>query len=151
MGDRVGVRGPSLYKHVRDRAALIRPVADDVADDLASAIAPAVSTDDPRGDLPRPPTPTASSSMRTRMATRCSSPSSARSSSRTRRRLADVARPLIAAMTRLVGEERALSAARTIVAWAHGFVTMELAGAFRLGGDLDEAFAAGLDSILGTT
>ena len=31
-------------------------------------------------------------------------------------------------------ESEALEGARTIVAWAHGFVTMELAGAFRLGG-----------------
>jgi hypothetical protein len=35
-----------------------------------------------------------------------------------------------------------------IVAWAHGFITMELAGAFRLGGDVDQAWDFGLDRIL---
>ena len=34
------------------------------------------------------------------------------------------------------------------MAWAHGFVSMELAGAFRLGGDLDKAYAFGVDAIL---
>jgi hypothetical protein len=34
-----------------------------------------------------------------------------------------------------------------VVAWAHGFVSMELAGAFRLGGDVDDAFAFGVDRL----
>ncbi len=51
-------------------------------------------------------------------------------------------------MTRLAGPSEALEGARTFVAWAHGFVSMELAGAFRLGGDLDAAYAFGIESIL---
>ena len=42
----------------------------------------------------------------------------------------------------------ALPAARTIVAWANGFITMELAGAFRLGGDIEQAWDFGRDRIL---
>lgn len=42
-----------------------------------------------------------------------------------------------------------LPVSRTLVAFMHGFVTMEIAQAFRLGGDIDEAFDAGLDTILG--
>lgn len=34
-----------------------------------------------------------------------------------------------------------------IVAWAHGFVSMELAGAFRLGGDVDDAFTFGIERL----
>jgi hypothetical protein len=56
--------------------------------------------------------------------------------------------PVVGAMTGIVGEREALEAARTVVAWAHGFVSMELAGAFRLGGDLEVAYAYGIDSIL---
>jgi hypothetical protein len=41
-----------------------------------------------------------------------------------------------------------LEGARTFAAWAHGFVSMELAGAFRLGGDLDAAYAFAIESIL---
>ena len=62
--------------------------------------------------------------------------------------LADLGRPIVAATGRLAGERDALVNARTIVSWAHGFVSMELAGAFRLGGDLDAAYAAGIEVIL---
>ena len=48
----------------------------------------------------------------------------------------------------LADPAHALSAARTIVAWAHGFITMELAGAFRHGGDVEQAWDFGLDRIL---
>ncbi|MBO0846977.1 MAG: TetR family transcriptional regulator, partial [Nocardioides sp.] len=34
VADAVGVRAPSLYKRVRDRAALVRLIADDVAGEL---------------------------------------------------------------------------------------------------------------------
>jgi hypothetical protein len=34
-----------------------------------------------------------------------------------------------------------------VVAWAHGFISMELAGAFRLGGDLDRAYAFGIERL----
>ena len=62
--------------------------------------------------------------------------------------LAALGAPVVDAMTRLVGPSDALEAARTFVAWAHGFASMELAGGFRLGGDLDAAYAFGIESIL---
>ena len=46
-------------------------------------------------------------------------------------------------MEALAGPDHVLEAARTVVAWASGFVGMELAGAFRLGGDVDAAFDYG--------
>jgi hypothetical protein len=49
---------------------------------------------------------------------------------------------------RLVGRARALEAARLLTAFAHGFVSMELAGAFRLGGNVDEAYRFAIDSII---
>jgi hypothetical protein len=45
-----------------------------------------------------------------------------------------------------VGEADAL-AARMFVAWAQGFVSMELAGAFRLGGDVEAAVEYGLERL----
>ena len=47
----------------------------------------------------------------------------------------------------LAGSENELEAARTVVAWANGFVSMELSGAFRLGGDVDRSFAYGIDRL----
>jgi Tetracyclin repressor-like, C-terminal domain len=52
--------------------------------------------------------------------------------------------PVFRAVGALVGEADTLMAARTFVAWAQGFVSMELAGAFRFGGDVDAAFDYGL-------
>jgi AcrR family transcriptional regulator len=150
VAERVGVRGPSLYKHVADRSALIRAVGDAVTADLRSALDRTMSTGDPAADLRAfalayrafvranpngygllfahlepglQPDPTA---------------------------VADLGRPIVAAVARLTGDQgpRALEAGRTLVAWAHGFVTMELAGGFRLGGDLDAAYATGIELIL---
>ena len=48
----------------------------------------------------------------------------------------------------IAGERDALPAARTVVAWAQGFVTMELVGAFQLGGDVDEAWEYGVSGLV---
>ena len=50
---------------------------------------------------------------------------------------------LLGAVGAIAGPDDRLEAARTVVAWANGFVSMELSGAFRLGGDVDRAFAYG--------
>ncbi len=47
----------------------------------------------------------------------------------------------------LAGDEHGLEAARTVVAWAHGCVSMELADAFRLGPGVDAALSYGIDRI----
>ena len=60
---------------------------------------------------------------------------------------AAASRPVLRTTEALVGPERALDAARLVTAWAHGFLTMELAGAFRLSGDLDSAFDYGVERL----
>lgn len=56
--------------------------------------------------------------------------------------------PLLDATRALAGEEDALETARTVTAWANGFLLMELADAFRLGGDVDRAFSWGVARII---
>ena len=57
--------------------------------------------------------------------------------------------PMMAVAADLAGADAALDAARTLTAWANGFVSMELSGAFRLGGDVDRAFEFGVHRLAG--
>ena len=61
--------------------------------------------------------------------------------------LREASAPLLAVAARLAGPDHALDAARTLTAWITGFVSMELSGAFRLGGDVDRAFEFGVERI----
>jgi Tetracyclin repressor-like, C-terminal domain len=61
---------------------------------------------------------------------------------------AQASAPVLRAVATPAGESETLVAARTFVAWAQGFVSMELAGAFRLGGDVEAAFEYGLTAVL---
>jgi hypothetical protein len=56
--------------------------------------------------------------------------------------------PLLALLVQRVGQEAALSAARLLVSYLHGFLSMELARAFRFGGNVNEAFQYGLTKII---
>jgi AcrR family transcriptional regulator len=150
VAERVGVRGPSLYKHVADRSALIRAVGDLVTADLRATLDRAMSTGDPAADLRAlalayrafvRANPNGYGLLFAHLEPDLQADPEA---------VADLGRPIVAAITRLIGRDgpEALEASRTLVAWAHGFVSMELAGGFRLGGDLDAAYATGIDLIL---
>ena len=146
----VGVRAPSLYKHVRSRSELIRLVANDAGEELANALDAPASSGDPRTDLraiavafrawalahPRAYTllfghTSDSPRIDLEVTTRASA-------------------TLLRTAEAMAGPNEALEAARTFVAWAMGFVGMELAGAFQLGGDVDRAFAYGIDRLTGS-
>jgi AcrR family transcriptional regulator len=135
----VGVKAPSLYKRVRDRDALLRLVGAAAADDLARRLGAA---SDRLEDLlltfrrfgrERP------EAFRMLFTTAVDAD-----------RLAATSEPVLRAAEAAVGEEHALDAARLLTAWATGFVTMELAGAFRLGGDLDAAYRYGIAHLVGS-
>jgi AcrR family transcriptional regulator len=132
---RVGVKAPSLYKRVADRDALVRLVADAATERLAIA-------------LERPST-LAEVARAFRSFARAN-PRSFQlifSASADPGILARASAPVLRIARDLAGEEDALHAARLLTAWAVGFVQMELAGAFQLGGELDEAFEYGLRGI----
>jgi AcrR family transcriptional regulator len=142
----VGVRAPSLYKRVRDRSDLIRLILEDVADELTSVLDAAASSGDPDADLRAMAAayrgfahanPVAYALMYAPQTVPGATTRSVRSSA-----------TLLRVVTELAGPVHALPAARTIVAWANGFIMMELAGAFRLGGDVDQAWRFGLDRVL---
>jgi AcrR family transcriptional regulator len=147
VADAVGVRPPSLYKRVDGRGTLVRLVIEDVGRELAGRVAAAVGSGDPARDL---------ASVATTF--RAFAHAHPRSYGYVFVPLPaawqpdlDVLAPgndaVLAVAGALTGPDRALEGARMIVSWANGFVGMELAGAFRLGGDVDEAFAFGIERL----
>jgi len=144
--DRLGMRTPSLYKRVRSRSDLLRLILEDVTDELTVALDAAASSDDP------------AASLRAMMAvyrafahanpvayTLMYAPQVVPGAIERSERLSAT---LLRLVTQLAGPRHALPAARTIVAWANGFITMELAGAFRLGGDVEQAWDFGMVRVL---
>lgn len=137
VAERVGVRAPSLYKRVRDRDGLLLLVAEAAADELTARLAACRPALPDYADAFRVFAHRRPEGFRLMFATAGAAESLARS-----------ARPVVDACAELVGAERSLDAARLFTAWAAGFLTMELTGAFRMGGDVDEAFAYGIARIL---
>ena len=146
VADAVGVRAPSLYKRVRGRADLFRLILEDVTDELTSVADAATGSGDPVADLRAMmaayrafahSNPVAYALTYAPQAPPGATERSERSSA-----------TLLRIVAELAGPQHALPAARTVVAWANGFITMELAGAFRLGGDVEQAWDFGLDRVV---
>lgn len=138
VATRVGVRAPSLYRHIRDRAALLAAVAGAATEELIVRLA---ATDGSLEELVREYRRFAQDrpeAFRLMLSLDTSADV-----------LARAAAPLLRACRQLVGEEEALEAARLVTAWATGFIGMELAGAFRLGGEVDRAFEYGIARMRG--
>src|SRR5262245_21282094 len=142
VADAVGVRAPSLYKRVRDRAALVRLIADDLAAELADRLDEAATTGDAERDLRA-----VVAAFRTfAHANPAAYPLlfDPRRGGPSPDTLERSSAAVIRVATDLAGKRRALPAAGTVVAWADGFVSMELAGAFQLGGEVEEAWEYGV-------
>jgi AcrR family transcriptional regulator len=146
VGAEVGVRGPSLYKRFADRDAMLRAVEDAALIDLTARLQVA-GEGAPRVALTRMAAEyrAFARAAPATYALLYAGPEwdAARTDSRAR-----AAAPLLAATTRLVGVSAALPAARLLTALLHGWVSMELAGSFRLGGDLEAAFAYALGAAI---
>lgn len=147
VADAVGVRAPSLYKRVRDRGELVGLIANAVAAELTATLDAAATSGDPRTDMRA-----IARAFRTWALARPESFHLLFDRRPNGQRLEpDVTARSAAALLRttaeLAGEANALDAARTVVAWANGFLGMELAGAFRLGGDVDRAFEYGVERL----
>jgi AcrR family transcriptional regulator len=145
VAERVGVRAPSLYKRFPSRAALIAAIGEAALDDLEEVIGPLSANPDPAAGLRSVAAAYRSFAHRNPRAYEAlfmGLPAEARPSAE---RYARAARPLLVLTERLAGREQALEAARLVTAFANGFVSMELSGSFQLGGDLDQAYAYGVD------
>jgi AcrR family transcriptional regulator len=144
----VGVRAPSLYKRIDGRGDLVRRIGNAVAIDLGSAIQAAATTGNPRKDLSAMTQAVrgfAREQPRGYALLFAPLPDEWRVDSDLNDQIGAIVTRKAAEMT---GPADALHAARTVVAWVNGFLAMEQAGAFRMGGDVDRAFDYGIDAIL---
>lgn len=140
VANRVGVRAPSLYKRVQGREQLIQLVGEATMVELATRLEGATTAatvaccfrdfghERPAAFqlvmTPGPGVPSIGVEF------------------------AVLATEAVLRVTReLAGNEHALEAARTLTAWAAGFISMELSGSFKLGGDLQQAWEFGLEAI----
>ena len=144
----VGIRAPSLYGRFADRATLFDAVERELWRELARRLAGAVSGRDPIRIL--------TAQAHAYRAFAKSNPEgyallyridADRSEVGVQLR-AEAVSPTMPAFVALAGERGALAAARVLTPFLHGFVSMELSGAFRLGGGLDAAFEHGVATIL---
>lgn len=132
----VGVRAPSLYKRVRDRDALIAAVAEATIADLTRRLE---ASDRSLESLARAYRAFAHEHPEGfRLMFTAAAPQDA---------LDRGAEVIVRSAGAIAGEKHALKAARLVTAWATGFIHMELGGAFRLGGDVDDAFEFGLQAL----
>lgn len=148
VADAVGIQAPSLYGRFADRRALLAAVEVELWGQLGRAIARAPRSSDPVRTLTAQAhayrafakaNPRGYALIYDAEAERSEAGRQARAAG-----LAASIEPFVA----LVGERDALKAARVLTPFLHGFVSMELAGAFRLGGGLDDAFEHGIATIL---
>lgn len=138
---RVGVRAPSLYKRVQNREELIRLVAEATLTDLADRL------DSASNALELADRFRAFGHERPAAFQLVITPGAGTPVPRTEYGFAASAAILNLAR-QLAGPANALEAARTLTAWASGFVSMELNGGFNLGGDVDRAWEFGVTTIL---
>ena len=145
---RVGVRAPSLYKRFPSRGALIAAIATATLEELGEQLAPLSHRPDASAGLRElalayrafawaNPRAFELLSMNLSLDWRPSVEDTARASA-----------PVLTLAERLVGPDRALEAARLVTAFANGFIAMELAGAFRLGGDVERSYRYGVDALV---
>jgi AcrR family transcriptional regulator len=148
VAEAVGVRTPSLYKRFADREALLARVRSDAYTALRAAI---VTGAGKRTGAERVRTMAIAyrnfALKHPRLYALLFSPEE-RADAATQEARVSAAMPALEALRELTGEHDALSAARTLTAFLHGYVTMVSAGAFRLGGDVDVAFTYGLDRLI---
>jgi AcrR family transcriptional regulator len=144
---RVGVRAPSLYKRVRNHDDLIRLVTEAALDDLGDHLGAVALSGDVRSDMIASIRALRDFARRNPASWQLNFTNPAAAARPDPASVGRASAPVLRFAEELAGPEDALAAARTLTAWAYGFISMELAGVFNLGGDLEQAFEYGISHL----
>jgi AcrR family transcriptional regulator len=148
VADAVGVRAPSLYKRFADRTDLLSAAARHALEELTELLGDPPGGVETYESLERlAHTYRKFAKKNPRMYALIFSETLAAREDLLPARQAS-AETLLVLLASVVGKEAALSAARMLVSYLHGFLSMELAKAFRFGGSVPEAFQYGLTKVL---
>ncbi|MFK4789446.1 TetR/AcrR family transcriptional regulator [Microbacterium sp. ZW T5_56] len=150
VATRLGVRAPSLYKHVRDRDGLIALVRSQAFSELSAALLAVQETDARQRIAGFADATRAFADERPHtydlIFRPISDPTEAHRTPHPA--TASTAAPLLSACAELAGDEDALHAARTVTSWLFGFISRARADGFALGGDLEAAYRYGRERII---
>jgi AcrR family transcriptional regulator len=142
----VGIKAPSLYRHIQNKAALIQAVNFLTFEQLFAAYDRTLeaATEEPKARL--------LALFRAHRTFAQANPVTYMLAFTTREPRLDekllerMVLPVQALMAALSGPEQSLAALRGALALLHGFVMLELNKQFRRGGDLDEAFEQAIEA-----
>ncbi len=146
---RAGIKPPSLYKHFADRAAILKVVEIGILHELEAYLRREMRGPTPKARL----IAMAAAYRRFGHAApnryRAIYSGNAFNDPEIRAACLFSALPLFEELKAAgIAEARILPLSRTLVAFLHGFVLMEIGNAFNLGGSIEEAFESSLDTIL---
>ena len=144
----VGIRAPSLYRHFTSRATLLAEVERILWLRLGKSLLKASRSSDPEKMLLAQASAYRSFAHANPNGYALMFDADAPHSAEGAKARADALAPAWPAFAAISGTANALKAARVLTPFIHGFVSMELADAFRLGGGLDEAFDMGVKTII---
>jgi len=147
---KLGIKAPSLYRHIESKGALLHAVIENTYQDLFQAYAEAISnsSDDPEEQLislARAQHKFAHANPNAYMLAYEVKDPEVRADPNTLLEQAVIIQKI---MTKISGEEKSLVALRGLLAIGHGFIMLELNGQFQRGGDLSIAFEESIRAYL---
>ena len=148
VAEEVGIRAPSLYKRFADRTDLLSAAAMHALKELAELLgnpSGGLETYESLERMAHTYRKFAKKNPRT-YALIFSETLAAREDLLAARQAS--AEALLGLLVPVVGKEASLPAARMLVSYLHGFLSMELAKTFRFGGNVQDAFQFGLTKML---
>jgi AcrR family transcriptional regulator len=144
-----GVKAPSLYKHFADRAAVLKEVEIGILHELEATLRSEMAGKTPKQRLVSLAEAYRRFGKVAPNRYRVIYSGNAFTDPEIREACLFSAQPLFEQLRAAgIEEDRVLPVSRTMVPFLHGFVLMEIGSAFTLGGDVDEAFELGLETIL---